>query len=91
MNSKGIDYRDPALFLPRDAWDSLSLEDKAAMMDVAVRNGITNLVDIRKKYNEFAEGGSIVDNDLIIRVESEEGFNKKPEDIVGQLQLEGKP
>ena len=81
MNSKGIDYRDPALFLPRDAWDSLSLEDKAAMMDVAVRNGITNLADIRKKYNEFAEGGSIVDNDLVIRVESEEGFNKKPEDI----------
>lgn len=43
---------------PKDAWDGLSLADKAKMMEVAVRNGITNLQEIRKKYNEFADGGS---------------------------------
>lgn len=42
---------------PQDAWDKLSLEEKAEMMRIAVGNGITNLADIRKKYNEFAEGG----------------------------------
>lgn len=43
---------------PRDAWDALSMKEKAEMIGVAVRNGITNLNDIREKYNEFAEGGS---------------------------------
>ena len=42
---------------PRDAWDRLSLAEKAEMMKVAVNNGIFNLQDIRDKYNEFAEGG----------------------------------
>lgn len=44
---------------PKDAWDELSLADKAKMMEVAVRNGIANLQEIRKKYNEFAEGGNL--------------------------------
>lgn len=44
---------------PKDAWDALSLKDKAEMMKVAVRNGITDLKTIREKYNEFAEGGRI--------------------------------
>jgi hypothetical protein len=42
---------------PRDAWDTLSMKEKAEMIGLAVRNGITNLNDIRDKYNEFAEGG----------------------------------
>ena len=42
---------------PRDAWDALSLPEKAAMMNVAVKNGIYDLSAIRQKYNEFAEGG----------------------------------
>lgn len=42
---------------PRDAWDTLSMKEKAEMIGVAVRNGITSLKDIRQKYNEFAEGG----------------------------------
>ena len=41
------------------AWDRLSLPAKAEMMKAAVRNGITDLKDIRQKYNEFAEGGGI--------------------------------
>lgn len=44
---------------PRDAWDTLSMKEKAEMIGVAVRNGITSLKDIRQKYNEFAEGGSV--------------------------------
>lgn len=39
-------------------WDELTMAEKAEMIGVAVRNGITNLQDIRDKYNEFAEGGS---------------------------------
>ena len=41
-------------------WDELSMAEKAEMMKVAVRQGITNLSDIKQRYNEFAEGGSKV-------------------------------
>lgn len=41
----------------KSAWDSLSMAEKAEMMKVAVRNGITTLPEIRAKYNDFAEGG----------------------------------
>lgn len=47
---------------PRDAWDSLSLPEQSEMMRVAVRNGITDLKTIREKYNEFAEGGNLLDD-----------------------------
>lgn len=40
-----------------DAWNSLPMAERAAMIKVAVGNGITNLQDIRDKYNEFAWGG----------------------------------
>ena len=45
----------------KTAWDALSMREKAGMMKVAVRNGITSLQEIRQKYNEFAEGGNIYD------------------------------
>ena len=38
-------------------WEELSIPEKAAMMRVAVKNGITNLQDIKREYNEFAKGG----------------------------------
>lgn len=41
------------------AWDNLSIREKAAMMRTAVSNGITNIDDIRREYNEFAQGGNI--------------------------------
>ena len=50
---------------PRDAWDTLSMKEKAEMIGVAVRNGITSLKDIRQKYNEFAEGGSKEDEEVV--------------------------
>lgn len=47
----------PEWMKPKDAWDALSMKEKAAMMEVAVKHGITNLKEIRNQYNEFAEGG----------------------------------
>ena len=41
----------------KDRWDDLSLREKSDMMKVAVQQGIYNLSDIRKAYNEYAEGG----------------------------------
>lgn len=41
----------------KDKWDSLSMKEKSEMMKVAVQQGIYNLSDIRKAYNEYAEGG----------------------------------
>lgn len=43
-----------------NAWDSLSMQDKAEMMKVAIANGITTLPEIRKAYNEFAKGGNLM-------------------------------
>ena len=40
-------------------WSDLTLEEKAGVMSIAVNNGITNLSDIRKLYNNYAEGGNI--------------------------------
>ena len=38
------------------------MREKAEMMKVAIKNGITNLSDIRQKYNEFAKGGNLFYN-----------------------------
>ena len=40
-----------------NTWNSLSLKDKAEMIKVAARNGITTLPEVKKAYNKFAEGG----------------------------------
>ena len=40
-----------------DNWNDLSLKEKADVMKIAISNGIYNLSDIRKTYNEYAEGG----------------------------------
>lgn len=42
-------------------WEDLSLSEKNDVMAAAVRNGITNLHDIRQKWNEFADGGYLPD------------------------------
>lgn len=41
-------------------WNDLSIKEKRDMMKVAISNGITNLSDIKDKYNEFAMGGDTV-------------------------------
>ena len=43
----------------RDKWSDLSLKDRAALIDIYVKSGITNLGEIRKDYNSFATGGPI--------------------------------
>ena len=60
---KEIKYIDPKVFSSKDAWDDLSLEEKSSIIKVGVENGMTKLNDIRKAYNEFAEGGELEDED----------------------------
>lgn len=36
-------------------WNDLSIAEKSEMMKVAVRNGITNLNEIRTRYNDYAK------------------------------------
>ena len=54
---KEVQYINPNLFSPQDAWGKLSLAEKSAMIEVGVANGLTKLSDIRKRYNSFAMGG----------------------------------
>lgn len=39
-------------------WNKLSMKEKAALIKVAVSNGLTDLDLIKNKYNEYAEGGN---------------------------------
>ena len=63
---------------PKDAWDTLTIPEKAEMMRVAVSHGIYTLNDIRQKYNEFAEGGGISDEEYYDTMEkvAEENYDK---------------
>ena len=40
-------------------WQDLSIKEKADMIKVGVKNGLTKMSDIRQKYNEFANGGNL--------------------------------
>lgn len=73
-------HADGGFLQPQDAWDALSMREKAEMMKVAVKRGIYNLQDIRTKYNEFAEGGN-TDDDLVDWIIREEGFIANPRNI----------
>ena len=73
---KKVSYIDSNLFSPRDAWDALSMAEKSEMMKVAVQNGITNLDDIRREYNEFAGGGYMDKAKALIK--KNEGWMAKP-------------
>lgn len=44
-------------------WNDLSMSEKAAMIKVAVQNGIYKLDDVRNAYNEYAKGGPLSDKD----------------------------
>ena len=43
-------------------WKDLTLKEKATYIHTGVRNGLYNLDDIKKAYNQFAEGGPIDEN-----------------------------
>ena len=71
--------------LKTSPWDNLSLTDKAAMMKAAIDQGIYDLPIIKAKYNEFAEGGDISDeeyNSVMRRVAEENNstWNKQREE-----------
>lgn len=51
-----------------NAWDSLSLVDKAEMIKVAVANGIITLPEIRQAYNKFAQGGGLNEGDDLTKL-----------------------
>ncbi len=51
------------------SWNDLSIREKSEMMKVAIKNGITDLNDIRQAYNEFAEGGGISDKQYYATME----------------------
>ena len=59
---KEIQYGNLDFLQPQNAWEALSQKEKADVMKVAVRRGITDLATIRQMYNKFAEGG---DTDLL--------------------------
>lgn len=40
-------------------WSDLSMKDKAELMGIFVKNGITKLNDIRDTYNKYAKGGPL--------------------------------
>ena len=43
-------------------WNKLSMKEKAALIKVAVSNGLTDLDLIKNKYNEFAESDTTTIN-----------------------------
>lgn len=49
-----ISSNNKSFLKPKDYWDTLSLREKAAMISIAVKNGIYNIEDVRNEYNELA-------------------------------------
>lgn len=41
----------------KSRWDSLSMRDRAALINMYAKGGYTNIDDIRNHYNSFEEGG----------------------------------
>lgn len=60
-----------------NAWDSLSLADKAEMIKVAVANDIMTLPEIRNTYNEFAKGGYKPSENIKKKISDWEGSSMK--------------
>lgn len=52
-------------------WSELSMKDKAAIMKVAINNGIIDLNSIK---NKFDEGGQTKDNTYVAPIYKEQGF-----------------
>lgn len=40
-------------------WKDLSIKEKAALINIGVKNGLYDLEDIKNSYNKYAEGGPI--------------------------------
>lgn len=42
-----------------DKWSALSMKDRAELINIYVKAGITDLGEIRKDYNNFGDGGPV--------------------------------
>lgn len=51
-------------------WNDLTLSDKARMIQLAVKSGITDLNTIQRVYNTFANGGNLDGDETIKKVNS---------------------
>ena len=60
------------------AWNDLSLSDKARMMNLAVKSGITDLRTIEEVYNKYAEGGPEEKQKAIINTNNTEASYHPP-------------
>lgn len=49
-------------------WKDLTMSEKAALIKVAVANGIITLPEIRQAYNKFAQGGGLNDDDDLTKL-----------------------
>lgn len=66
---KNVQYISSDIFTPKDSWGALSLEEKAAIIRAGVEEGLTDLSQIRAKYNEFAQGGQMSEEQYLAKME----------------------
>lgn len=63
-------------------WNDLTMQERSDIMGVAVRNGITSLREIRRKWNEFAEGGYLDDDDDVALNKHSQRYYVQPNDKI---------
>lgn len=47
-------------------WKDLSIKEKAALINIGVKNGLYDLEDIKSSYNKYAEGGHLDDDEIVL-------------------------
>ena len=55
--------------MPENKWDSLSMRDKRDMIRLHISNGIKNLNNIKDSYNEYADGGDVINYGTKIKLD----------------------
>lgn len=66
------------------SWNNLSLKEKAEYIKIGVKNGLTNIDDIKSNYNKFADGGFTAGDGSMLNYNNTDyrpqGFIDNPED-----------
>jgi hypothetical protein len=47
-------------------WKDLSIKEKAALINIGVKNGLYDLEDIKSSYNKYANGGHLDDDEIVL-------------------------
>lgn len=47
-------------------WKDLSIKEKAALINIGVKNGLYDLEDIKSSYNKYANGGHLDDDETVL-------------------------